>query len=354
MAERERDGIRRVEGKTGVRWQAKATCPGMKPVYKTFGTRTTASKWKKSTEAAMIERRHFAYAEADKHTLRDLVERYIESHNPPKDKAACLRYASAFMGHRLLSDITPAAIVEYRDHLATTSNRYGQKRGPATVKRYLAYLSSAYSTAIREWQWVQHNPVSAVKKPVEPKGRVRFLSDTELKRLLKACKASKSENLYPLVVLALSCGARVGELLRLRWQDIDLKQGRATLHNTKNGERRAISIKGQAQELLREKAKVRRLDNDLVFPPAQGDGVYDHYHPFTDAVKAAEIEDFRFHDLRHTCASYLVMNGASIPEVAAVLGHKSWAMTQRYSHLSDTHISDVVERMNGKVLGGGS
>jgi integrase len=352
IMERERDGIRKVQGKRGVRWQAKAACQGMKPTYKTFGNRSDAKRWKKSTEAAMVERRHFAYAEADKHTLSALVERYIDSQKPPNKTAAYLRHAARFFGNQRLSDITTATIVEYRDHLAKKTTNRGTKRAPATVNRYIAYLSSAYTTAIKEWQWVQNNPVTAVKKLVEPKGRVRYLSASERQRLLNACEASPSENLYPLVMLALSCGARVGELLNLRWKDVDLGNGRATLHNTKNGERRAISIKGRAQELLRHKSKVRRLETDLVFPSASGLGTYDYCHPFKAALNAAEIENFRFHDLRHTCASYLAMNGASIPEIAAVLGHKSWAMTQRYSHLSDAHISDVVERMNEKVLGG--
>jgi integrase len=177
------------------------------------------------------------------------------------------------------------------------------------------------------------------------------LSEDELKALLKTCRASDSPNIYPLVILALSCGARAGELLDLRWQDIDFKRGMAMLLKTKNGERRAISVKGKALEALNQHRKVRRLDTDRVFPSTDGIKRY-HYRKHWDAcLVESQISNFRFHDLRHTCASYLAMNGASIPEIAAVLGHKSWTVTQRYSHLSDAHISDVVEQMNAKVLG---
>ena len=348
---RERDGIRRVEGKHRVRWQAKAAVNGVKPAYKTFPTRTAALRWKKSTEAAMLERRHFTYAEADKHTLGEMIQRYLDSETPVNSMRLCLLTWQENLGKRRLSEITPADIVEYRDSLRKGWTSQRKKRAPATVNRHLAYLSSVYSTAIREWQWVSLNPVKAVKKLSEPKGRVRYLDDKERVKLLATCRKSDSANLYPLVVLALSCGARVGELLDLQWRDVDLNQGRATLHNTKNGERRSISIKGKAHLALKEHSKIKRLDTDQVFPSVNGIKRYDYSQPFREAVKQAEIIDFRFHDLRHTCASYLAMNGASIPEIAAVLGHKSWAVTQRYSHLSDSHISDVVERMNERVLG---
>jgi integrase len=126
------------------------------------------------------------------------------------------------------------------------------------------------------------------------------------------------------------------------------------LHETKNGERRRVPLAGHALDLLREHAKIRRLDTDLLFPGnSNAHKPIDLRKPFENALKAAEITDFRWHDLRHCTASYLAMNGASLAEIAEVLGHKTLQMVKRYSHLSDGHVSNVVARMNEKIFGGG-
>jgi integrase len=347
----QRDGIRKCTGKKSVTWQAVARIPGIRPAYKTFKSRTDARRWKKLTEAAMLERRYFASSEADRRTLGEMVQRYIKANEDNGDRRTHLKWWQSKLGSRILSDITVPDIAEMRDELLQERNVTGRSRKPATVNRHLTSLSVVYELAKDEWGWVDDNPVRKVKKLKEPSGRVRYLSDDELNALLEVCKSSDSPNLHPLVLLALSCGARAGELLDLRWQDIDFDRGMAMLLKTKNGERRAISVKGKALEVLRQHRKVRRLDTDRVFPSPDGIKRY-HYRKHWDAcLEEAGITDFRFHDLRHTCASYLAMNGASIPEIAAVLGHKSWAVTQRYSHLSDAHISEVVEQMNEKLLG---
>jgi len=157
--------------------------------------------------------------------------------------------------------------------------------------------------------------------------------------------------LYPLVVLALSTGARAGEMLALRWQDVDLKKGIGTIHDSKNGDRRALPIKGKALDLLVELKKSRREDTDLIFPSPGGINPFAYHKSFTAAVKAAKVENFRFHDLRHCCASYLSMGGASLLDIAAVLGHRTLAMVKKYAHQSDAHVSGVVTAMNEKIFG---
>ena len=189
-----------------------------------------------------------------------------------------------------------------------------------------------------------------VSKPKEPKGRVRFLSDGERQRLLTACQASRTPHLYIVVMLALSCGARKTELVLLRWPDVNLKRGTLTFHETKNGERRTVPLTGQALSLMEQHAKVRRLDTMLVFPNAEGKQFLRFREAFESAVERAGIVDFRFHDLRHSFASYLAMNGATLAEIAEVLGHKTLAMVKRYAHLSEAHTRGVVERMNRAVF----
>jgi integrase len=191
-----------------------------------------------------------------------------------------------------------------------------------------------------------------VTKPKEPRGRVRFLSDDERKNLLVACKESDSPYLYITVVLALSTGGRRMEVLGLKWQDVDLNRGIITLHETKNGERRILPITGHALELMKEHSKIRHVNCDLVFPGKNRKDPVDVRTPWENALKRAEITNFKWHDLRHSCASYLAKNGASLAEIAEILGHKTLQMVKRYAHLSDAHVSKVVVSMNEKIFGG--
>lgn len=233
----------------------------------------------------------------------------------------------------------------------------------------MAALSHAFTVAVKEWQWIEDNPLLKVTRPKEPRGRVRFLSEDtqapdgtviegERTRFLNACKASTSPDLYAAVVLALSTGARAQEILGLRWGQIDFPRRVALLDDPdriKNSERRALPLAGHALELLRERARVRRIDTDLVFPGRTNPHKpVDLRTPFATALKAAGIEDFRWHDLRHSAASYLAMGGASLAEIAEVLGHKTLAMVKRYAHLSEAHTSAVVERMNNRIFGSGT
>lgn len=339
-------------------YRVKVRLKGYPTQTATFQRLTDAKKWAQHTETAIREGRHFKTAEAKKHTLAELVDRYIKDVLPTKPKQAekqkqQLEWWKGKLGAYALADVTPALIVQYRDELAGGETRRGTQRCAATVVRYMAALSHAFTIAVNEWQWLEDSPMRKVKKPKESRGRVRFLADDERERFLTACKASSNSWLYPCVILALSTGMRQGELMGLRWPDVDLKAGAIILHETKNGERRRVPLSGLALELLREHAKVRRLDTDLLFPSKTNkQKPIDLRKPFETALKAAEIKDFHWHDLRHCTASYLAMNGASLAEIAEVLGHKTLAMVKRYAHLSDGHVSNVVRSMNEKMFGG--
>jgi len=195
-----------------------------------FTKLSDAKKWAQIREGAVLEGRHFQASKAKKHTLADLLDRYIREVLPHKrpstipDQVRQLRWWQTHLGHYLLADITPALVVEHRNILT-------QGRTNATVVRYLAALSHAFTIAVREWQWCEDNPVGKVSKPREPRGRVRFLSEDERGKLLESCKISRNPSLHTIVVLALSTGARRGELLGLRWANVDLKRGMLTFHH---------------------------------------------------------------------------------------------------------------------------
>lgn len=338
---------------------------GFPPQRATFTRLTDAKKWAGQTEAAIREGRYFKTSEARKHTLSEAISRYKESVLPTKKdnkkQEAQLDWWVDEIGPYTLADVTPALLGEARDKLS-------KDRAPATVVRYLAALSHVFTTAVNEWGWLEDNPIRKVRKPKEPRGRVRFLSEDstgpngeiikgERTRLLEACKKSKNPDLHTIVVLALSTGMRQGEILNLRWPDVDLSNGRIILHETKNNERRVVPLLGHALDLLKEKdkvrrdAKVRRLDTDLLFPGRNPKKPVFIRAPWLEAAKAAGIEDFKFHDLRHSAASYMLMSGATLGEIAELLGHKTLQMVKRYSHLSEAHAAGVVARMNARIFG---
>ena len=346
------------DGKISYRVQVRLK--GHPPQTATFSRITDARKWAQQIESAIREGRHFKTAESKKHTLRELIDRYIDDILPSKPKSERKQKAQLLwwrdqLGAYLLSDVTPALIAESRHKLHKGITSRGSKRAPATVVRYLAAISHAFTVACKEWGWIEDSPLRKVTKPKEPRGRVRFLDDSERARLLKACKESKNPYLYVVVVLALSTGMRHGEIMNLTWGDIDFKNGKIFLNQTKNGERRVVPLVGRAFDLLKELENRRRIDTVLLFPSQNGQNPQkpiDLRGAWESALLKSEIQDFCFHSLRHSCASYLAMNKASLAEIAEILGHKTLQMVKRYSHLSEAHTSKVVESMNEKIFGG--
>ncbi|MBF0371703.1 MAG: site-specific integrase [Magnetococcales bacterium] len=324
----------------------------------TFARKTDAQKWASQIESAIREGRHFRTSEAKRHTLGEAVDRYLRDVMPTKPKQAVdqtrqLKWWKSEIGDYTLADCTPALIAECRDKLGRGLTRKKIPRSPATVTRYLSALSHLFTIATQEWGWIETSPISRVRKPKEPRGRVRFLSSDERERLLKACQESPNSFLYVVVVLALGTGMRRGEIMTLRWPDVDLMQGRITLHQTKNDERRVIPLTGHPLSVLRDFSKIQRLDTDLLFPGKRLGKTMDLRAPWEAALKKAEIDDFVFHDLRHSAASELAMGGASLAEIAEVLGHKTLQMVKRYSHLSEAHTAGVVSKMNDRIFGRG-
>lgn len=372
--------IKEIQDKNGkYRYYVQIRLKGYPPQHASFKRKTDAERWIQQTEAAMREGRHFKTSAAKKHTFGELIDRYVRDVLPKKKKSeqrqgTQLKWWKERLSAYLLADITPALISEQRDFLLRGITKQGKVRSPATVVRYMAALSHVYTIAIKEWGWIEDSPISKVIKPKEPRGRIRFLSDEERPRLLQACEESRNPYLYLIVVLALSTGMRQGEILNLKWSQVELdnEKGRITLYETKNHEIRPVALASHAFELMRQfrTAKIgdRNMKNpeihgrstakrdersspQLLFPGTSEKKPIDIRSAWEAALKKAGISDFKFHDLRHSCASYLAMDGASAPEIAAVLGHKTLAMVKRYAHLSDPHTAGVISRMNQKIFG---
>jgi len=353
-----------LKGRRKVTYQAIVRRAGMEARYATFPSRSEAERWAQAEEGKWATNKHFPDELARRKRLAEAIDRWMREELPSKRSAKSLagqlNWWKRRAGELTLSKITPAFISEVKSELATgyfvratpgskhTSLKEGAeakqfRRSPATVNRYLQALGSVLTHCEREWAWMHQNPMRKVRKLKQPQGRVRYLSDAEREKLLEACR--EDPQLYAFVILALSTGARAGELRALRWRDVDLGLGRAILHQTKNEDRRALTLSGPALAQLAARHKVRTSDDERVFPQLGRDAPYDYDKPFRAALSRAAIKDFRFHDLRHTAASWLAMTGATTQEIAAVLGHRTLNMVKRYSHLGEQHVAGVVERM---------
>jgi integrase len=206
---------------------------------------------------------------------------------------------------------------------------------------------------VQEWGWLDSSPMQKVSKPKEAPGRDRFLSIEEKERLLIACQESYNPYLYPLVSLSLLTAMRFGELIHLKWEDIDFNLQFITLRETKNGDSRTIPLTEAAIAILKlcptwtENAKGNVFRSTRLNNLA---GLVSVRRAFEIALKATHISNFRWHDLRHIAASYLAMNGATQGELMAILGHRSPHMTRRYAHYSQKHLANLLQRTSLEFL----
>jgi len=355
-----------------IAYRAQVRIKGRPAESATFPNRKEARAWASSIEAAIREQRHFPNAVARRTSFDALVKDYTKTVlNEPgrfdeKERATRerqLKWWSGQFGGLSLAEVTADRISAARDELAEEEFARGRahedpetgelaepkryKRSGATINRYIAALSHALSFGVKDRRVLDRNPVSDIRRKKEPRGRTRFLSDEERKELLKACAKSVWQPLRTLVLLAITTGARRGELTGLRWADVDLKKGRALVHETKNDEPRTLPLAGQVLEALRDLKLMDSARSEYVFPQPSGfPGPYEHFDThWYAALEDAGIADFHFHDLRHTTASMLAAQGASLLEIADVLGHKTLAMVKRYSHLVVDHKAKVIEKM---------
>ena len=315
-----------------LQWQAIVKRQGIGFASKTFTTKKDAEKWAKITEAEMLRGAYISRRDAEKITLAECIERYKKDVLPGLRGVGheyILNRLDEAFGKLSLAHITPAKVAAHRDA------RLRQGRAPSTVKKELAKLSVIYKLAAQEWGiGGLENPVLNVARPKEKNSRTRRLEPGELERLLKVAPAPVGL----LVRLALETAARLGELLALEWRDIDTARRVAVLRGvggrgTKNGdESRAVPLSSAALAVLQElRALPLGIDGRIFYWWAGSDSFN---KPWARLCKKAEIEDLRFHDLRHEATSRLFEKGVfEGVEVAAITGHKTLQMLKRYTHL---------------------
>lgn len=346
---------------------------GHKSQTATFRRLTDCKEWVTRTEAAIKENRHFKTNQAKKHTLGEVIDRYFNDVAPIKFTAnehrirtPILQWWKTEIGHLRLADLTAKEFADCRDKLIKHGGSAGRPLAAATIKRHFVAISHVLKICHTEWRILEQNPLkeSALELPELPRGIVRFLDDDELARLTAACKQSDNPLLYPAFILSVSTGMRQSETMNLYWREpatpptgtawgvVNLAEKCVILHQTKNGNRRRVPLAGEALAELQKLNKVRRLDTQLVFPsPTHPQQPIELKKAWRTALKQAEVVSFRWHDLRHTAASYLAQSGAPLLDIAAILGHSTLQMVQRYAHLSDNHITATVEKMNQRIGG---
>jgi integrase len=268
------------------------------------------------------------------------------------------------IGQVKLQDVTDDLVHATLEALAESKSRYyagkdadgrpifkarATKVAPATVNRHAAALAAIITWAIKRRVAPAGfvHPCRAVERRTENNERTRFLSDDERRRLLSACKESTWPRLYALVLMALTTGARKGELMGLRWADIGFERAEARVAMTKNGEPRVLPlVPAVLIELQRFKAGPRCR---VFASPRDAEKAFAFDGPFTRALQAAKVRDFTFHCCRHSCASMLAANGATLLEIGDLLGHKQLQVTKRYAHLATSHKAALVNRVLGAV-----
>lgn len=219
---------RRVTKSGDVNYRVQVRMKGHPPERASFKRLTDAKHWAQNTESAIREGRYFKTSASKKHTIGEAIDRYhkevLAFRKNPINQNKYLSYWKDTLGHYTLADATPSLIVEKRNALVGSKNKYGREISPVTANRYTQSLGHVFTIAMKEWEWINDNPVSKISKFKEPRGRVRFLSDKERGALLKACQHSENQHLYTIVVLALSTGARKMEILGLKWSEVNFER----------------------------------------------------------------------------------------------------------------------------------
>ncbi|MEE8151959.1 MAG: site-specific integrase, partial [candidate division NC10 bacterium] len=265
--------------------------------------------------------------------FQDFAEEYLAWSRANKrshktDEGWVKRLREAFKG-KTLDEITTKEIEGFKAQLVA-------ELAPATINRHLALLKHMYTLALR-WGKAKTNPTKTVRLYKENNARVRYLKEDEEARLFRVCP----DKYKPLVIVALHTGLRQGELLGLRWRDVDFEVGILTVERSKHGEVHRVPMNSLVVETL---SKLPR-NGPHVFAWENGKTPRDVSHAFGRITKQGGISDFRFHDLRHSFASRLLMAGFDIRTVQELLGHKTIQMTLRYAHLSPDHKRAAVERL---------
>jgi len=276
-------------------------------------------------KAEVAEGKFFPERKTANTTFEEAALTFWEQHARYKKSAhgtkLLLNKLIAMFGNRKLADITPLMVQEMRTEIKRHATA-------ATANRYHAVLRAVFNRA-KDWRlFYGENPASIARLEKEPPHRLRYLNEHEIRKLLMFCDS----RILPVIICALATGMRRGEIMKLKWLDADLEHRIIYLTETKSGKPREIPIIETLHEMLSAMPRTSEYVFDVPNITLR--------RCFEKALKEAGISGFRFHDLRHTFASHFIMRTANLPALQALLGHSTPVMTQRYAHLSNSHLRD--------------
>jgi len=330
-------------------WWASFTGPDGQRVRRSTGTSNKAeakaleAKWKLETY------RQRQWEEQPPRLFDELMLGYLnatadEKRSADKDRMRT-RHLRRHFGGRVMNTLQP---IDVREYIAL---RKGDGVRNATINREIALLSSAINYAIREWDWELPN-VAKGRKLKEDEGRTRWISREEAELLIQTAESEpKAQHLADFIRLALNTGCRSGELLGLEWRRVNLQERLLFLEadHTKAGKRRSVPLNEMARQAILNRLRFRAKHcpaSPWVFAKQDGTRITLVRRSFKTACRRAGIEDFNIHDLRHTCAAWLVGIGVPLAEVRDLLGHASVVVTERYAHLSPDNVRAAVAQLD--------
>lgn len=320
------------------KFQVRVRRKGVPTITRTFHKLADAKEWANLQER-QADRGELGpeRKELERITLADLVTRYRNEVVPTKKGAEIETIIlNVFLRHRIckkrLSELTTADFANYRDERLRTITA-------KTLKRQLSPISNMFEVARIDWQIpLRQNPLSDLSLKVIDNKRQRRLRQDELCRLLEAAKKTRNPLIVPVILFALETTMRRGEILALRFRDIDLERHSVTVRESKNGYSRIIPLSSAATAILTDAIEKMsdedRRKNERLFPvtPIALRLAWDRL------TKRAGIDDLNFHDLRHEAISRLFELGLTVPEVASVSGHRDMRMLFRYAHANHARI----------------
>jgi integrase len=322
--------------KRGTKWQVQVRLSGSPAFSRTFATKTAAIAWARATEAEAQDKVAAVPPEsACRVTLRQLLERYRDQVTPRKksrrhETCRINKLLTDPIADSTVTELTPGMVASFRD-------RRLKSVGPQAVIHDLILLGHIFRVAMDEWDiQLPQNPVSRVRKPKQPSGRVRRLTQDEFDRLITAGQSTASGYIVDLIGFALETAMRQSEMLNISWTDIQWATRTLLIKDSKNGTSRIIPLSRKAIHLLESR---QRLKLESPFP----------YHvravqrAWDAAVCRAGIDNLHFHDLRHEAISRFFERGLGVPEVALISGHKDMRMLLRYTHMTAAEIAKKLD-----------
>ena len=346
--------IRKESTKKGKHYRAVVRYKGF---YKsqTFEKKEEAVIWANDLENA-LKKGKFKPINDDKisviNTVGDLVD-YFEAniaskrYSKPEQYTVMYNWWKNKIGHILLSELDSPILEKCRNLLAAESPDKPYKghthKSNSTVRKYMFALSAVLRYGVRSLKVLDRNPMADVDKPKKPKGVVRFLSDEEKETLIEACSAH-SLMLFVFVIIALFAGGRYTEILTLQVENIDFDNNMLHFIDTKNGEPRGVPIYEKVTQIIKDYLDKNNIRSGYIFLNKRQKLTYIKGQ-LEKVIEKAGIENFRIHDLRHTYASWLAQNGATLLEIAELMGHKNLNQVQIYAHLTKKTTAKLVRKM---------